>query len=162
MIDQAKYGTKVRQKNWTKNEYHIQDIKYVSCTTVKISCTKAQFPILSFIGPHRKPHGVRVLSKHCHLILYLKLVHDKCAIQWISCACVLCTNMLDKPWDPSGDHSQQPCYQPVVECTLWPVSGTFNNWNIIQFTNKTTSSEDIEKVHKFVLDGISENMASLV
>ena len=38
----------------------------------------------------------------------------------------------------------------------------FNNWNIIQFTNKTASSEDFDLLHKLVLDGISENMDSLV
>ena len=39
--------------------------------------------------------------------------------------------------------------------------GSFNNWNIIQFTDKTTSSEDFDAVHKVVLDCISYNMASL-
>ena len=40
--------------------------------------------------------------------------------------------------------------------------GSFNNWNIIQLNNITTSSEDFDVVYKVVLDGISENMASLV
>ena len=39
--------------------------------------------------------------------------------------------------------------------------GSFNNWNIIQFTNKTTPIEDFDEVHKVVLDGISENMTFL-
>ena len=37
----------------------------------------------------------------------------------------------------------------------------FNNWNIIKFTNKTTSSEDFDAVNKVVLDEISDNMESL-
>ena len=40
--------------------------------------------------------------------------------------------------------------------------GSFNNWNIIKFTNKKTLSELFDAVHKLVLDGISNNMASLV
>ena len=40
--------------------------------------------------------------------------------------------------------------------------GSFNNCNIIQFTNKTTSSEVFDAVHKGVLDGTGDNMASLV
>ena len=40
--------------------------------------------------------------------------------------------------------------------------GSFNNWDIIKFANKTTKNKDIFEVHKVVLDGISENMSELV
>ena len=40
--------------------------------------------------------------------------------------------------------------------------GSFNNWNIIQFSHKATSSEDIEKIVKFLLDRISDNLYALV
>ena len=40
--------------------------------------------------------------------------------------------------------------------------GSFNNWNIVQSTNKTTPSEDFDELYKAVLGGISENMPSLV
>ena len=40
--------------------------------------------------------------------------------------------------------------------------GSFNNCNIIQFTNEKTSSEDFDTVHKLGIGVISENMASLV
>ena len=39
---------------------------------------------------------------------------------------------------------------------------SFNNWNIIQFINKYTSSEGFDALHKLVLDGISYNMSSVV
>ena len=39
---------------------------------------------------------------------------------------------------------------------------SFNQWNIIQLTNRTTSSDDFNKVHKVLLDGISANMSLLV
>ena len=39
---------------------------------------------------------------------------------------------------------------------------SFNDCNIIQFKNKTTSSEYFYEVHKVVLNGISANMASLI
>ena len=39
--------------------------------------------------------------------------------------------------------------------------GSFNNWNILQLSHKSTSSEEIDKNEKVVLDSISENMAAL-
>ena len=45
---------------------------------------------------------------------------------------------------------------------LWPVLGAFNNWIIIEFSSKSTSSEKFDAIHQVVLDGISDNMASLV
>ena len=47
-------------------------------------------------------------------------------------------------------------------CTYWPVLGPYNNWNIIKITPKYISFEEFDEIHKAVLDGISENMASLV
>ena len=38
---------------------------------------------------------------------------------------------------------------------------TFNNCNIIQLTNKNTSNEDFDNIHKVFLDDISDNMTSL-
>ena len=40
--------------------------------------------------------------------------------------------------------------------------GFFNDWKIIQFTNKTTTNEDFDAVHKFLLDGISYYIYALV
>ena len=42
------------------------------------------------------------------------------------------------------------------------VLGSFNNFNIIRFTNKTTSSEYFDVVHKVVLGGISDNILYLI
>ena len=44
----------------------------------------------------------------------------------------------------------------------WPVLGPFNNWNIIQLSHKSTPSDSFDEIHQVVLDGISDNMASLV
>ena len=38
----------------------------------------------------------------------------------------------------------------------------FNNWNIITSSQKATTSEAFEEVNQVVLDGISDNIASLV
>ena len=38
--------------------------------------------------------------------------------------------------------------------------GSFNNWNIVQLSHKATSSEEIDKILKVLLYGISENMAA--
>ena len=40
--------------------------------------------------------------------------------------------------------------------------GSFNNWDIIKFANKTTRNKDIFEVHKVVLDGIGDNMSRIV
>ena len=40
--------------------------------------------------------------------------------------------------------------------------GSFNNWDIINFSHRATSSEDIEKNDQVVLEGISDNMAVLL
>ena len=44
-----------------------------------------------------------------------------------------------------------------------PSSGVpYNNCNIVDLTPKSIPSEDFDEIHQVVLDGISENMASLV
>ena len=70
--------------------------------------------------------------------------------------------MLDKPWDYVVDPTKHLCYQPVVYFTKWTVLGSFNNWNIIQFNNKRTPIEYFDALHKVFLDGISDNIASLL
>ena len=40
--------------------------------------------------------------------------------------------------------------------------GFLNDWNMIKFTNKGTSSEDFDEIHKILLDGISGNTNSLL
>ena len=40
--------------------------------------------------------------------------------------------------------------------------GSCKNWNIIHLTPKSTHFETFNEIHQVVLDGISDNMASLV
>ena len=56
-----------------------------------------KLPELPFCGPNSKPNGARGLSKHYHLRFDSKLGNGLCAICLISCACVACNKMLDKP-----------------------------------------------------------------
>ena len=67
--------------------------------------------------------------------------------------------MLGKPWI-SGIPSKKLC-QPVSNCIYWPVLGPYNNWNIIDLSPKPLTFEAFDDMHKVVLDGISENTASL-
>ena len=39
---------------------------------------------------------------------------------------------------------------------------SFKNWNIVHFSHKVTSSEDLDKIHQVLLDGISDNITALV
>ena len=70
--------------------------------------------------------------------------------------------MLDNTWDYGVEPTKNPRYQPVDECTYLHVLGSLNIRNIVNFTNRTTSSDDFDAVHKVVIDDISDNLVSLV
>ena len=70
--------------------------------------------------------------------------------------------MLDKPWISGIPPGKQERHKPVTKCTYWPVLGSFNDWNIIQLSQKSNPSEAFDGIHQVVIDGISDNMASLV
>ena len=72
-----------------------------------------------------------------------KLVHGSFEICLITGVCNKCTSMIDTSWSPGSTPHQQPRYQPITDCTYWPVLGSFNNCNIVQFSHKETYSEDI-------------------
>ena len=70
--------------------------------------------------------------------------------------------MLEKPWIYGIPSDEQDSYKTVTKCTYWPVLGYFNNWNIIQLSQKSTPSDTFDETHQVALDGISDNMAWLV
>ena len=55
-----------------------------------------------------------------------------------------------------------PFFSPNSKCTYWSVLGSFNNWNIIQLSHKSTPFGAFYEIHQVVLDGISDKTASLV
>ena len=128
---------------------------------MKIYCDTNQLPALTVCGPHPKPHGERGLSNHYHLRFDPKLGHGICKINCISCACVACKLMLDQPWI-SGILLKKARQKPIIDCTYWPVLGSYNNWNIIELTPKSTQFEAFDEIHQAVLDIIRDNMTSLV
>ena len=73
-----------------------------------------------------------------------KLGHGTCEICYNHCACTQLKYTLDKPYNPYVSPHKQPHYQPVKDCTYWPMLGSFKNCNTIN-SHKTTSSEDFEK-----------------
>ena len=95
-------------------------------------------------------------------MFYPKLGHGICVIRRIPFSCVGCTSMLDKPWISGIPSKKQARYQPVRNCTHWPVLGSYNNCNIIELTPKSTHFESFNEIHQVVLDVISDNMALLV
>ena len=127
-----------------------------------IYCDTNQFPALPFCGPHYKPHGARGISKHYHLRFDPKLGMGVCVIRRTTCDCVACTSMLDKPFISGISLDKQERYKHVTKCTYWPVLGSFNNWDIILLSSKSTSSDIFDEIHQVVLDGISDSIASLV
>ena len=124
-------------------------------------CDINQLPALLFCGPHTKPHGARGLSKHYHLRFDPEIGHGIYAILHIPYSCVGCTSMVDKPWIGGIPSNKQARYQPVTNCTYWTFMGSYNNWNIIDLTPKSTHFGAFDEIHKVVLDVMSENMASL-
>ena len=84
-----------------------------------------------------------------------------CNSLYTMCVCS-CTSMLDKPWISGIPSEKQERYKPVTKCNHRPVLRYFNNWNIIQLSSKSTSSDTFDEINHVVLDGISDNMASLV
>ena len=97
VIDQGKYRKRSAKIKCTDRDYHVQDNADVAQKDVKIYCETKQFPALPFCGSHTKLHGARGFSKHYHLRFDPKLGCGICAILRISCACVTCTSMLEKP-----------------------------------------------------------------
>ena len=158
-MDKGKYRKWSIQRKWTDCEYHFQDSKYVSHTSLEMSCATTKFLVFPFYWPHMKHHGVRWLIKHYNIRLGTKLGRRKFAIRRTPCKYVAFTNILDKIWVLDVDHAPKPRYQPVVDYTYWPMLGYFNAWNIIRCTNKDTSSGEFDEVHKVVLDVISANMS---
>ena len=124
--------------------------------------TQKKFPALQFCGPNSKTHGARGLIKNYHLRFDPKLGNGVCTIFRIPCACVVCTSMLDKPCIFGIPSDKQERYKPVTNCIYWRVLGSFNNWNIIQLSQKSTPYDAFDEINQVVLDGISDNMASLV
>ena len=89
-------------------------------------------------------------------------IESFCEIRRITCACVGCISMLEKPWICGIPSKKQARYQPVTNYTYWPVLGSYNNWNIIELSPKSVPFEAFDEIHKAVIDRISENTASLV
>ena len=94
-------------------------------------CDTNQLPTIPFCGSHPKPYGERGLGKYYHLRFDQNLGHGICEICDIPCACVACTSMLYKPWISGIQSIKQARYQPVINCTYWPVLGPYKNYNII-------------------------------
>ena len=158
VIAKGKYKIRASERKWTDIEYPVQGKSDVAHKYVKMYCNTNQFPSLPFFGPHSKPHGARGLSKHYNFRFDPKLVNGVCAILLINCACVACTSILDKPWI-SGTSER---YQPFTKCTYWQVLGSSKKWNIIQLSHKSNYFGAFGEIQHVVLDGISDNMASLV
>ena len=91
-----------------------------------------------------------------------KIGHIICVIRRIPCTCVARESMLDKPCISGIPSKKYSCYQYVTDCSYWPVLVSFNNWNDIHMSPKSTTFETFEETHQVVFDGISDNMASWV
>ena len=136
LIDQGKYRKRASKRKWTYRAYHVQDNAYFAHKDVKIYFDTNQFPALTIFGSHQNPHVARGLSNHYHLRFYQKIGHGICAIFRIPCAFFGCTSMPDKPWISGINSKKHSRYQPVTNCTYWPILGSYDNWDIIEITPK--------------------------
>ena len=76
------------------------------------------------------------------------------------CLCLMYINS-GQPCISGIPSKKQARYQPVANYTYWPVLGSYKIWNYIELTPKSTPFEAFDEIHKVVIDGISENMASM-
>ena len=82
------HGRKKGQvKNWTNRKYHVQNNEDVEQQDAQMYCDTTQCTKFLFISPHKKPHGLRRLSKNYHVRFYTKTGHVICAIHHITCTC---------------------------------------------------------------------------
>ena len=121
---------------------------------------------INFLHYHFVVHTAKLmargLGKHHHLRFDPKLDNGVYEILHIPCACVACISMLGKPWISGIPSDKKDCYKPVSNWTYWPVLGPLKNWNIIQLSQKSDPYYALDEIHQVVLDGISDNSASLV
>ena len=68
------------ERKWADRQYHIHDNASVTHQHLRMYCNINQFSALPFSGPHSKPHGARVLSKHYNFCFDTKLGNGICAI----------------------------------------------------------------------------------
>ena len=80
-------------------------------------CDTNQFPSLQLFVPHTKPNGIRGLIKNYLFWFNTRLGYGICEIGQITCICVECMSMLDKPWVTFLAPNKQSCYQTVHDLT---------------------------------------------
>ena len=103
------------ERKWIDRQYYVQDNPDVVQKYVRIYCNTNQLPSLPFYGTHSTPHGARGLSKNNHLRFDPKIGNGVCAIICITCACVACASMIDKPWISGITSDEQERYKPVTK-----------------------------------------------
>ena len=86
------------KRKCTDIEYHVQDIKYVSHISVKMSCITTQFTAFACCDLHEKLCVVRGLSRHHNIQIDTKLGHGNCTLRKTPYACIASTTMWDNPW----------------------------------------------------------------
>ena len=143
------------ERKWTYRQYHFQYNVDFAQKYVIMYYNKNRFRVLPFCGTHYKPHSARRLSKHYHLRFDPQIGNGVCAIFLITRDFVAYKSMLDKHWISGIPSDKQDQYNPVINCTYWPVLGPFENLNIIQFSQKSTPYDAFDEIHQVVLYGIS-------
>ena len=143
--------------------YLIQNKNDATLTAINMTWNNSLFPKLPESGNSAPIRGKCGVMTHYHYRLDPKLGEGVCAIHCIPCACAACVQQLQLPWDPKLSHaSKQPRYQSAQECVYQSILGSFNDWIIMPFQNKSTSEETFEEVHKIVLNGMTESKAELI
>ena len=85
-----------------------------------------------------------------------------CEIRRIPCACVACTSMLDKPLISGISSDKQELYNLSPSAPTGHYQDPLSIGKLSNCHQKSSSSDTFDEIHQVVLDGISDNMASLV
>ena len=95
VIDQGKYKNWQVKKFGQKGGITWRSILMLRTKMLRYFLIQPSFYNWNFVA-HTKIHCVRGLIKHSHMIFDSKLVHDICAIHWITCTYVEFTSMLEQ------------------------------------------------------------------
>ena len=98
VIDQGKYTKIPNEIKWTDREYNVQDNADVAQKYVKMYCNITNSQHYHFVVQITNLMAWGGLSENYHLSFDTKIGNGICEVRRITCACVVCTSILDKPW----------------------------------------------------------------
>ena len=74
------------------------------------------------------------------------------------CACLPYTNQMNTPWTLCTPYEEQPIYSCIDNRVYATIIGSFNYWKVFTFENSLTSQDEVDEIHKAIIDGFTSHM----